>query len=76
MPPQDPSASGAARAPAASPEAWIGAAALMLVGVFLLDLMGVLIKALSARYSPGELAAWRNLLGMGEKIFSVGCPKA
>ncbi|MEM1315121.1 MAG: DMT family transporter [Pseudomonadota bacterium] len=40
------------------------AIALMLVGVFLLDCMGVLIKILSARYDPPELSAWRNLLGM------------
>ena len=36
----------------------------ILAGIFLLDLMGVLIRILSATYPPSELAAFRNLFGL------------
>ena len=64
MPPQDPTATPPAPPSKTPAEAWIGAALLILVGVFLLDLMAVMIKALSPRYAPGELAVWRNLFGI------------
>ena len=35
-----------------------------LAGIFLLDLMGLIIKHLSGDYGAAELSAYRNLFGM------------
>ena len=37
---------------------------IVLAGIFLLDLMGVLIRILSARYPAQELAVFRNIFGL------------
>ncbi|MEO0682995.1 MAG: DMT family transporter, partial [Pseudomonadota bacterium] len=65
-PPEPPERRAAGAAPPGSSHGRnvLAAIALMLLGVFLLDVMGVLIKILSDRYDPAELSAWRNLIGM------------
>ena len=39
-----------------------------LVGILLLDLMGVIIKLLSGDYRPSELSAYRNMFGMAPSL--------
>ncbi len=42
----------------------VRAVLILLVGIVLLDLMGVMVKSLLPRYSAQELSAWRNLVGV------------
>ncbi len=53
-----------AAAAAIPPVPVLKAVLIMLFGVFLLSVMGVIVKVLLARYGAPELSAWRNLLGM------------
>ena len=60
----------------AAPEQPIGTAtvlraiAMVMLGIFLLDLMGVFIRMLSDRYPATELAAFRNFFGMIPSLYS------
>ena len=46
-------------------DSFVGRAILItLAGIFLLDVMGAIIKHLSGGYGAAELAAYRNLFGM------------
>lgn len=59
-----------------SGESIVAAILISLAGVFLLDVMGLVIKYLSPRYGAAELAVYRNLIGMAPSVivlwFSAG----
>jgi len=42
----------------------VRAVAILLLGIFLLDIMGAMVKTLLPHFSAQELSAWRNLIGM------------
>lgn len=46
------------------PARFAAAVGMLLLAVFLLSLMGMLVKLLSDRYGAAELGAWRNMIGM------------
>ena len=52
------------------------AIALVMLGIFLLDLMAVFIRMLSDRYPPSELAAFRNFSGHSDATTATECQKS
>ncbi|NOX40340.1 MAG: DMT family transporter [Alphaproteobacteria bacterium] len=42
----------------------VRAVLVLLLGIFLLDIMGAMVKSLLPHFSAQELSAWRNLIGM------------